>query len=96
MRRGETIPLSVFTDGEGGITRGIIEHGGLFNYNVARLQGKVAVPVVTTPVRPMTLAEKIIARHWVTDLPRARSGFPRCARETRDSFAPTFASATNT
>ena len=28
-------------DGEGGITRGIIEHGGLFQYNVARLQGKV-------------------------------------------------------
>ncbi len=69
-------PLSVFTDGEGGITRGIIEHGGLFNYNVARLQGKVAVPVVTTPVRPMTLAEKIIARHWVTDLASGKIGVP--------------------
>jgi 3-isopropylmalate/(R)-2-methylmalate dehydratase large subunit len=31
IRRGEAIPLSVFTEGEGGITRGIIEHGGLFN-----------------------------------------------------------------
>jgi len=76
IRRGETIPLSVFTNGEGGITRGIIEHGGLFNYNVARLQGKVAVPVVTTPVRPMTLAEKIIARHWVTDLASGKIGVP--------------------
>src|SRR3970282_2211113 len=38
VRRGEGIPLSVFTDGEGEITRGIIEYGGLFNYNLARLQ----------------------------------------------------------
>jgi 3-benzylmalate isomerase len=74
IRRGESIPLSVFTGGEGGITRGVIEHGGLFNYNVARLQGKVRVPDVTTPQRPMTLAEKIIARHWVTDLSSGRVG----------------------
>jgi 3-isopropylmalate/(R)-2-methylmalate dehydratase large subunit len=74
VRRGEPIPLSVFTDGEGGITRGIIEFGGLFQYNVARLQGKVTVPAVTTARRPMTLAEKIIARHWVTDLAADRTG----------------------
>jgi len=48
VRRGEPIPLSVFTDGEGGITRGIIEFGGLFQYNVARLQGQVSAPPVTT------------------------------------------------
>jgi 3-isopropylmalate/(R)-2-methylmalate dehydratase large subunit len=68
LRAGEKIPLSDFTDGEGEITRGIIEHGGLFQYNVARLQGKVTVPPVAQSARPMTLAEKIIARHWVTDL----------------------------
>lgn len=68
VRRGEAIPLATFTAGEGGITRGIIEHGGLFQYNVARLQGKVQVPAVTTARRPMTLAEKVIARRWVTDL----------------------------
>ncbi|HET9293444.1 MAG TPA: aconitase family protein [Gemmatimonadales bacterium] len=68
VRRGEAIPLSVFTTGEGGITRGIIEHGGLFQYNVARMQGKVRVPAIGTGARPMTLAEKIIARRWVTDL----------------------------
>jgi 3-isopropylmalate/(R)-2-methylmalate dehydratase large subunit len=39
VRRGEEIPLSAFTAGEGEITRGIIEYGGLFNYNLARLQG---------------------------------------------------------
>jgi 3-isopropylmalate/(R)-2-methylmalate dehydratase large subunit len=74
LRRGEEIPLSAFTAGEGEIARGIIEYGGLFHYNLARLQGAVAVPPVTTPPRPMTLAEKILARHWVTDLARDRVG----------------------
>jgi 3-isopropylmalate/(R)-2-methylmalate dehydratase large subunit len=74
IRRGESIPLDEFTRGEGEITRGIIERGGLFQYNVARLQGKARVPELTTPKRPMTLAEKIIARHWVTDLSSNRVG----------------------
>ncbi len=76
VRRGEAIPLSVFTDGEGGITRDIIEFGGLFPYNVARLQGKVTVPACTTARRPMTVAEKIFARHWVLDAASGRTGVP--------------------
>ena len=74
VRRGEAIPLRAFTEGEGDITRGIIEYGGLFFYNVARLQGKVRVPSVTTGPRRMTLGEKILARHWVTDLARNAVG----------------------
>ena len=77
LRRGEAIPLAEFTRGEGEITRGIIEHGGLFQYNVARLQGKVVVPPPKTAPRPMTLAEKIIARHWVTDLATGSIGTPQ-------------------
>jgi 3-isopropylmalate/(R)-2-methylmalate dehydratase large subunit len=76
IRRGEEIPLTEFTEGEGGISRGIIEYGGLFNYNVARLQGKATVPTVTTPRRPMTIAEKIFARHWVQDLASGKIGIP--------------------
>ena len=76
IRRGEAIPLEEFTRGEGEITRGIIERGGLFQYNVARLQGKAKVPALATPKRPMTLAEKIIARHWVTDLSSNQIGTP--------------------
>jgi 3-isopropylmalate/(R)-2-methylmalate dehydratase large subunit len=138
IRRGETIPLSEFTEGADEITRGIIEHGGLFNYNVARLQGAVRTPPIschgggetvddldrqdvrmlrgsgeynqpgpdtgvdgaaaqfvatsTSNVRsdtlgapggshgagprPMTLAEKIFARHWVTDLSQDAVGVP--------------------
>jgi 3-isopropylmalate/(R)-2-methylmalate dehydratase large subunit len=76
VRRNEAIPLSVFTQGEGGITRGVIEYGGLFQYNVARLQGQVQVPAVVTAPRPMTLAEKILARHWVRDLSQDQVGVP--------------------
>jgi 3-isopropylmalate/(R)-2-methylmalate dehydratase large subunit len=48
IRRGDAIPLSEFTEGADEITRGIIEHGGLFNYNVARLQGRVRTPAISS------------------------------------------------
>src|SRR5216117_3684970 len=76
VRRGETIPLAAFSEGEGEITRGIIEYGGLFNFNVARLQGKVVLAPPETSRRPMTLGEKIIARHWVVDPSRGKIGVP--------------------
>ena len=66
IRRGEDIPLEAFTRGEGVISRGIIERGGLTPYNRARLSGEITVPIPRHPQRPMTLAEKIVARHWVT------------------------------
>jgi 3-isopropylmalate/(R)-2-methylmalate dehydratase large subunit len=47
VRRGESIALSEFTAGADEITRGIIEYGGLFHYNLARLQGKVATPAIS-------------------------------------------------
>jgi 3-isopropylmalate/(R)-2-methylmalate dehydratase large subunit len=74
LKTGKPIPLSVFTEGEGQITKDIIEYGGLFSYNVARLKGEVTVPAITTPRRPMTLAEKIFARHWVADAAAGRTG----------------------
>src|SRR5687767_15762805 len=40
IKRGEEIDLSAFTEGVDSITREIIEYGGLFEYNVARMQGK--------------------------------------------------------
>ena len=79
VRRGESIPLAAFTAGEGEITRGIIEYGGLFNFNVARLQGAVVLTPPRTPPRPMTLGEKILARHWVVDPARGKIGVPAVA-----------------
>ncbi len=65
IRGGQEMPLSEFTHGEDEITRQIIEHGGLFNFNVARMQGKVFLPPIETKKRPMTLTEKIFARHMI-------------------------------
>jgi 3-isopropylmalate/(R)-2-methylmalate dehydratase large subunit len=79
IRSGEEIPLSVFTEGEDEITRQIIEYGGLFQFNVARMQGKVSLPPIETKMEyrevagnvrrygasPLTLAEKIFARHMI-------------------------------
>ena len=48
IRRGEEIPLDAFTDGVDPITREIIEYGGLFEYNVARMQGKVRLPRIAS------------------------------------------------
>src|ERR1700704_1733987 len=46
IRGGEEVPLSEFTAGEDEITRQVIEYGGLFPFNVARLQGKVFLPPI--------------------------------------------------
>lgn len=138
IRAGEEIPLSAFTEGVDPITREIIEYGGLFEYNVARLQGRVTLPLLEsqiadgsqttkadtsqpaqstaaevgaqngaaprsdpafaeraegerrrsrsggspilspgpTPQRPMTIAEKIFARRWITDATKGTTGVP--------------------
>jgi 3-isopropylmalate/(R)-2-methylmalate dehydratase large subunit len=67
IRGGEDIPLSEFTAGEDEITRQVIEYGGLFPFNVARMQGKVFLPPIKTEKRPMTVAEKIFARHMLNE-----------------------------
>ncbi len=85
VRAGEVIPLNKFTEGEDDITRQIIEYGGLFPFNVARMQRKVFLPPITTAKRPMTIAEKIFARHMlnaeneqgVSYVKPADSGFAR-------------------
>jgi 3-isopropylmalate/(R)-2-methylmalate dehydratase large subunit len=63
IRSGEEIPLSEFTNQLDPISQHIVEHGGLFNYNKARLAGEVTPPPVETKQRPMTIVEKIVARH---------------------------------
>jgi 3-isopropylmalate/(R)-2-methylmalate dehydratase large subunit len=67
IRAGDEIALAEFTAGEDEITRQVIEYGGLFPFNVARMQKRVFLPPVETAKRPMTLAEKIFARHIVNE-----------------------------
>jgi 3-isopropylmalate/(R)-2-methylmalate dehydratase large subunit len=63
IRRGEEIPLAEFTRGLDPISQAIVEYGGLFNYNKARLAGETVPPPLETKARPMNITEKIIARH---------------------------------
>jgi len=63
IRGGEEIALTEFTKGLDPISQDIVAHGGLFNYNKARLAGTVSPPAIDTQRRPMTIVEKIIAKH---------------------------------
>ena len=78
IRSGDDISLSEFTTGEDEITRQVIEYGGLFPFNVARMQKKVFLPPIQTSKRPMTLAEKIFATHMLSNgavgVPAVRPG----------------------
>ncbi len=80
IRGGEEIALSEFTAGEDEITRQVIEYGGLFPFNVARMQGKVFLPPIAEAgggarsTQAMTLAEKIFARHMISE--RGEVGVP--------------------
>jgi 3-isopropylmalate/(R)-2-methylmalate dehydratase large subunit len=67
IERGEEIPLEEFTRGLDPISADIVRAGGLFEYSKARLRGEARPPEITTPARPMTLAEKIIAARGIVD-----------------------------
>ena len=71
---GEAVPMSEFTRGLDPISAAIVEHGGLFAYNKARLAGKTSPPAVTTAARPMTLCEKILAAHAIVDASAGKTG----------------------
>jgi 3-isopropylmalate/(R)-2-methylmalate dehydratase large subunit len=73
LQAGEKIPLSEFTKDRDPITRLIIESGGLFRFLGRLADGEIRIPELPDrPPRPLTMAEKILARH----LPDADSGDP--------------------
>jgi len=76
IERGEAIPMEEFTRGLDPISAGIVERGGLFAYNKARLAGDVSPPPVTTAPRAMTLCEKILAAHAIVDAKAQKIGVP--------------------
>src|SRR5690349_5465246 len=76
IARGEEIPISEFTRGLDRISADVVEYGGLFAYNEARLAGEVSPPTIETPARPMTLCEKIIAAHAIVDAKSGKIGVP--------------------
>jgi 3-isopropylmalate/(R)-2-methylmalate dehydratase large subunit len=79
IQAGVAIPRESFTKGLDLITAEIVGRGGLFAYNAARLAGEVPTPAPSHPPRPMTYAEKLLARHAVVDAASGQTGLP-CVR----------------
>ncbi len=65
IEAGETIPLDDFMQGRDEITQSIIRQGGLFKYARALQAGEIQAPKVSQESRPLTMAEKILAKHAV-------------------------------
>lgn len=63
LQAGEGIPLEEFTRGRDPITQLVIQEGGLFPFAKALERGEIELPVPHTPKRPMTMGEKLLARH---------------------------------
>lgn len=63
LQAGEGIPVDEFCEGHDEITQLIIKEGGLFPFAKALSRGEVDLPDPGTPRRPMTMGEKILARH---------------------------------
>jgi 3-isopropylmalate/(R)-2-methylmalate dehydratase large subunit len=63
LQAGEAIPIDEFTQGYDAITQLIIKEGGLFPFAKALEKGEIKLPTPNTPKRPMTMGEKILARH---------------------------------
>jgi 3-isopropylmalate/(R)-2-methylmalate dehydratase large subunit len=69
IRRGEKIALAEFTKGLDPISKDIVEYGGLFNYNKARLAGEISPP----PVESQQLIQQLVDVGQVSE-DEARSG----------------------
>jgi len=74
VRKGEPIPVEEFTRDLDAITAEIVRRGGLFAFNRARMTGEFRVPLPEHGPRPMTYAEKILARNAVVDAASGRTG----------------------
>ena len=69
LQEGEALPLTKFTDKYDVVTKIIIEKGGLFPFAKSLKNNKIQLPEMDTEDRPMTMAEKIIARNLVGQKP---------------------------
>jgi 3-isopropylmalate/(R)-2-methylmalate dehydratase large subunit len=63
LQAGEGVPLADFCEGYDPITQLIIQWGGLFPFSKAVARGDVQLPIPHNAPRPMTMGEKILARH---------------------------------
>jgi 3-isopropylmalate/(R)-2-methylmalate dehydratase large subunit len=65
LQNGEEIPLEEFSSKYDPITKAMLEAGGLFPFADMVARKETDIPALTTSKRPMTMAEKILAKHLV-------------------------------
>ena len=63
LQAGESVPLRELYEKYDPITQLIIQWGGLFPFSKAVARGDVKLPIPHNAPRPMTMGEKILARH---------------------------------
>jgi 3-isopropylmalate/(R)-2-methylmalate dehydratase large subunit len=62
----ERIPVETLIGGFDDLSKEVVRYGGLFRFMEARSLGRTTDRPIETPQRPMTIAEKILARHMKT------------------------------
>ncbi len=67
LQAGEGVPLEEFCAGRDPISRLVVRQGGLFPFAKALAAGEIELPRPDTGERPMTMAEKILASHLISD-----------------------------
>jgi 3-isopropylmalate/(R)-2-methylmalate dehydratase large subunit len=63
LQDGEALPLADFYRDYDPITQLVVQQGGLFPFSKALAAGEIRLPHPETPARPMTMVEKLLARH---------------------------------
>ncbi|MDP6870140.1 MAG: aconitase family protein [Candidatus Poseidoniaceae archaeon] len=65
LQNGESIPLAEFTKQYDPVTRLILENGGILPFAKMLDANEIILPAISSEVRGMTMAEKIIARKLI-------------------------------
>jgi 3-isopropylmalate/(R)-2-methylmalate dehydratase large subunit len=70
IRGGEEISLAEFTKGLDPISKNIVEYGGLFNYNKARLAGEISPPAIDSTTGSLPVDDAATSWQLVVQHPR--------------------------
>jgi 3-isopropylmalate/(R)-2-methylmalate dehydratase large subunit len=62
----QRVNIQEITNSFDGLSKRVALYGGLFRFMEARAHGRERDPAIDTPQRPMTITEKILARHMNT------------------------------
>src|SRR5256885_55377 len=74
LAASERVGMDELVSGFDDLSKRIVRYGGLFRFMEARSQGKEKDKPIATARRPMTIAEKILARHMKTENDAVRPG----------------------